>query len=46
LPYLPEEDVKEVVGILEDCIKRLELIIKNQQSLNDFNGLSDIAKAN
>lgn len=36
LPYLSEEDVKDVVTILEDCIKRLEFIIKKQQSLNDF----------
>lgn len=30
LPYLPEEDVKDVMTILEECIKHLELIIKEE----------------
>ncbi|MGE5604263.1 MAG: hypothetical protein ACM3YE_01060 [Bacteroidota bacterium] len=35
LPYLPEEDVKEVVSIIEECIKHLELIIKEEQFKNE-----------
>lgn len=40
LPYLPEEDVKDVVTILEECIKHLELIIKEEQFKNEGSAVS------
>lgn len=42
LPYLPEEDVKDVVTILEDCIKHLNLIIRKDQFKNKTVILDDL----
>lgn len=35
LPYLQEEDVSEVMTIIEECIKHLDLIIRNDQFKNE-----------
>ena len=32
LPYLPESDVKEIMNIIESCVKHVKLIIETPKS--------------